>query len=524
LSYVDPFHPGHTLGKYEIVRELATGGMARIYLARVRGTAGFEKNVVLKCILPHLASDRAFVTMFLDEARLAATLRHSNIADVFDVGVEAGTYFFAMEHVNGQNARTVRLRAKDTNLPIPLEVTLAIVAGTASALEYAHTRVSTYGPLELVHRDVSPSNILVSYDGAIKLVDFGIARATSRVSAKTRPGIRKGKTPYLSPEQCRGQAIDRRSDLFSLGTVLYELATGTRPFRGNSDFEVMEAIVEASPAPPSTLVPTLPARLDAIIMKLLARTPAARFQSAAQLLEALDDLISNHALRTTAQVVARYMHDLYDEKPTAPFARAFPDDGPTETFRKPKSGTLLPPRRSKRASTAPITPDSFVEPTHPEVVLPFDPIAARSAEILDRLDAGAPADETAEARGARRVLALLDRALAFVQTGELDKAVTAVELLLDEGIETSSTHQLLEDHVDAITGVYEALLEDPYRTLTLTRPLSELATVAMEPETRLLLPWIDGRASITDVLDRAGMQRLEAYHHLCQLLLRGIVR
>ncbi|NVB85471.1 MAG: serine/threonine protein kinase [Kofleriaceae bacterium] len=522
MSYVVPFHPGHTLGKYEIVRELATGGMARIYLARVRGTAGFEKNVVLKCILPHLAADNAFVTMFLDEARLAATLRHSNIADVIDVGIEDGTYFFAMEYVNGQNARSVRLRAKDTNLPIPLEVAVAIVAGTASALEHAHTRESTHGPLELVHRDVSPSNILVSYEGAIKLVDFGIARATSRVSAKTRPGIRKGKTPYLSPEQCRGHAIDRRSDLFSLGTVLYELATGTRPFRGNSDFEVMEAIVDAKPAPPSTLVPTLPARLDDIVIKLLARAPAVRFQSAAELLEALDDLVASQGLRTTAHVVARYMHDLYDEKPTAPFARAFIEEGPTETFRKPRPGTVLPPRRSKRASTAPV--DTFSEPTRPEIVLPFDPIDARSAEILDRLDDGAPANETSEARGARRVLALLDRALAFVQTGELDKAVTAVELLLDEGIETSSTHQLLEDNVDAITGVYEAMLEDPYRTLTLTRPLSELATVAMEPQTRLLLPWIDGRASIIEVLDRAGMQRLEAYHHLCQLLLRGIVR
>ncbi len=522
MSYGQPFHPGHLLGKYEIVRELATGGMARIYLARVSGTAGFEKSVVLKCILPQLAEDSAFVQMFLDEARLAATLRHTNIADVIDVGVEAGTHFFAMEHVNGQNARSVRVRAKDVNLPIPLEVTIAIVAATAAALEYAHTRESASGPLQIVHRDVSPSNIIVSYEGAVKLVDFGIARASGRGRAKTRTGMRKGKTPYLSPEQCRGNTVDRRSDLFSLGTVLYELATGTRPFRGNSDFEVMEAIVESSPMPPSKLVASLPAQLDAIVATLLARAPEARFQSAAQLGEALDDLVASCGLRTAAHVVARYMHDLYDDKPTAPFTREFLDEAPTEAFRKVGAAAVLPPRRSKRASTAPL--DAFDERTREEVVLPFDPIDARSVEILDTLDDGAPTDETAAARGRRRILALLARALAFVQTGDLDGAVTAVELLLEEGIETSTTHQLLEDNLDAIVGVYEAMLEDPYRVLTLSRTLPELAPVAMEPRARLLLPWIDGRASITRLIERSGMQRLEAYRHLCQLLLRGVVR
>jgi len=171
--------------------------------------------------------------MFLDEARLSATLRHANIADVFDLGNENGSYFFAMEYIHGQDARQIRLQAHEVGHPIPLEIALAITRGATSALAYAHDKVGPTGPLEIVHRDISPGNILISYDGAVKLVDFGIARATSR-STETNSGTLKGKIPYMSPEQCQGQRLDRRSDLFSLGIVLYELTVGCRPFRGSS--------------------------------------------------------------------------------------------------------------------------------------------------------------------------------------------------------------------------------------------------------------------------------------------------
>ncbi|HTL34911.1 MAG TPA: serine/threonine-protein kinase, partial [Kofleriaceae bacterium] len=321
ITTASGFHPGDTLGKYEIVRELATGGMAQIYLARMKGAAGFEKNVVLKCILPSLANDRQFVTMFLDEARLAATLRHNNIADVFDVGVEGTTYYFAMEYVAGQNARTVRLKARESKRPIPLEVSLAIVGGTAAALNYAHTRTDSNGkPLDLVHRDISPSNILVGAEGAIKLVDFGIARATSR-RMRTRTGIRKGKVPYLSPELCRGHKIDHRSDLFSLGTILYELTTGERPFQGNSDFVVMDQIVTTVPVRPSAISKGYPQTLEAIVMRMLARTPEARYQTAGQVLEDLEHFASDSRLLVSAQVVAKFMKELFAETATAPFER-----------------------------------------------------------------------------------------------------------------------------------------------------------------------------------------------------------
>jgi serine/threonine protein kinase len=547
--YSDDFRPGDRLGKYEIIRELATGGMATIYLARVQGTAGFEKLVVLKCILPALAGDHGFVTMFLDEARLAATLRHSNIADVFDVGVEDDTYFFAMEYVHGQNARAVRLESKQRRLPIPLEISLAIVTGTAAALGYAHERSGSGGPLHLVHRDVSPSNVLVGFEGAIKLVDFGIARANLRSGARTRTGLKRGKAPYMSPEQCRGETIDSRSDLFSLGTMLYELTVGQRPFLGNSDFEVMEAIVTGEPEPPSILVRDYPRRLEEIVMTLLARSPQARYQRATALLEDLEAFIAERGMLTSSHVVAKYMKELFGEYATTRFERASglerdmglqrdsktepSDDEPTAAFKRQEhawtSELMVTIRTPRRAGTATPPGDEasqtgpFHEPTRQDPVLPFDPIDARSEELLEHLDDDAPARETPQARAYRRIETLLHRALAYTGIGELDKAVTAVELALDEHPRTAEVQELLQRHVELIVGVYEAMLEGPYRMPALVRPLHELITVEIEPRARLLLPWIDGQTTIRDVIVRSGMQRLEAYHHLCQFLLRGII-
>lgn len=549
--------PGDTLGKYEIVQELAVGGMAAIYLAKVTGTAGFEKNVVLKCILPTLATDRVFVNMFLDEARLAATLRHSNIADVFDVGADGTNYYFAMEYVAGQNARQLRLEAKKKNVAIPIEIALATVLGTTAALAYAHGVAGPNGPLDLVHRDVSPSNILVSYEGAVKLVDFGIARASSR-SAKTRTGMRKGKVPYMSPEQCRGLTVDRRSDLFSLGTVLYELTTPQRPFTGNSDFEVMEAIVGGHLPPPSKLVPGYPPMLEQIVLRLLANEPAARYPTANEALEALEQFVSQNGILTSAHVVARFMRELFlNEAPTTP--RSYPstddldflnvptaqyptgkpptglvqtlkaaDEEETNAFKraehlwspemKVKVRTPREPHGDEASMTSP-----FAERTNQDIGVPFDPIDARSEEILRELDNDAPPNEAPNARAYRRVDTLVHQAMAWMGLGEADKAVASIELALDEDTSYPEVQQLLQKHVDTIVSVYEALLDDPYRQPRLTRSLPELVGVPMEADARVLLPLIDGVATIQDILARSGMHRLEVYHHLCQLVLRGIM-
>jgi serine/threonine protein kinase len=310
----DELLPGSTLGKYEILRKLATGGMAEIYLARSRGVAGFEKTVVLKRILPHVAEDEAFVQMFLDEARLAATLQHTNIADVYDVGEVEGTPFFTMEYVHGQDVRAIRAATRKRDEQVPIAMALAIIHGTAAALDYAHARTGADGrPLELVHRDVSSSNIIVSYDGAIKLLDFGIARAASH-QHKTQIGTLKGKTPYMSPEQCRAQRLDRRSDLFSLGTVMFELTVGRRPFRGENDFAVMEQIVHGEAPLPSSLVPGYPADLEAIVMRLLARDLGARYQTAEEVLHELERFISQHGLWVSARPLGKYMRLLFADR------------------------------------------------------------------------------------------------------------------------------------------------------------------------------------------------------------------
>ncbi len=548
-TYSGNFKAGDRLGTYEIIRGLATGGMAAIYLARISGTAGFEKLVVLKCILPSLASDASFVRMFLDEAQLAATLRHSNIADVFDVGVADGTYFFAMEYVRGQNARAVRIEARQRQLPLPLEVSLAIVAGTAAALGYAHARTGPQGPLQLVHRDVSPSNVLVGYEGAVKLVDFGIARANLRRGVRTRTGIRRGKAPYLSPEQCRGEPIDKRTDLFSVGTMLYELTAGQRPFLGHSDFEVMEAIVTCEVVPPSILVADYPRELELVVMRLLARSPDDRYQDAAELLEDLEAFVAARGMLTSAHVIARYMRELFGDQTTAKFERdtitdfgvpldaaepppARPDpepadEEPTTAFRRADqlwTSELRIKVRTPRSGEEPSQTAPFAEPTRQDIVLPFDPIDARSQELLAQLDDDAPPDELPAPRAYRRIEALLHRALAYAGLGELDKAVTAVELALDEEPRTDEVQQLLQAHVDTIVSAYEGMLEDPYRVPALVRPTDELAAIDLEPRARLLLPWIDGATTIRDLIARSGMQRLEAYHHLCQFLLRGIIR
>ena len=305
---------GTTVGKYEILRKLASGGMAEIYLARSRGTAGFEKLVVLKRILPSVAEDPVFVSLFLDEARLAATLQHPNIGDVYDVGEADGTYFFTMEYVHGQDVRTIRMATRKRNEPVPLAIALAIVHGTASALDYAHDKRGPDGtPLGLVHRDVSASNVIVSYDGAIKLVDFGIARATSS-RHKTQTGTLKGKIPYMSPEQARGLPMDRRSDLFSLGVILYELTVGRRPFRGDTDFAIMDQIVYHGAQAPSEVAPGYPEELEVIVMKMLQRAPSERYASCEEVIHAIEELIGQHRLWVSAKPLGKYMRGLFADR------------------------------------------------------------------------------------------------------------------------------------------------------------------------------------------------------------------
>ena len=271
------------IGRYEGVCLLATGGMAEILLARQRGPSGFQRPVVIKRILPHLARGRDFVDMFLDEARIVAGVRHPNVVHVHELGHEDGELYLVMEYLEGEAVSVIvpRLRKRQEHLDYAL--CAHIGAEACAGLHAAHELVDEAGnPLNVVHRDISPQNIFVTYSGAVKLLDFGIATAEDRQS-KTETGQFKGKLQYSSPEQCVGLALDRRSDIFGLGVVLYELSTQTRLFKRASHMLTLRAICEGRIVPPTEIVPDFPPALSAIIMRALERRPKARYQTALEM-------------------------------------------------------------------------------------------------------------------------------------------------------------------------------------------------------------------------------------------------
>lgn len=303
-----------TLGKYELLRRLAVGGMAEIFLARSRGIEGFEKLVVLKRILPHFALDHSFVRMFLQEARLAASLQHSNIAQVYDIGQVDRTYFFTMEYVHGVDARRILSLSRRKELRIPLEHALNIVIHTAAALHYAHEKRGPDGrPLGIVHRDVSPSNVLVGYDGGVKLADFGIAKAGFQRN-NTEAGTIRGKVAYMSPEQTRAEPLDRRSDVFALGILLFELTTGARLFDGPNDLAVLRQVADQDPATPSSRVADYPPELERIVMSALQRDVSARCPTAQLLQLELERFAHRHNLLVSQNALAEYIGELFIEE------------------------------------------------------------------------------------------------------------------------------------------------------------------------------------------------------------------
>ncbi|HEY5944430.1 MAG TPA: serine/threonine-protein kinase, partial [Kofleriaceae bacterium] len=234
-----------------MLRPLAKGGMAEVFLARAIGLGGFARHVVIKRIRVENGTDQKSIDMFLDEARLVASLHHRNIVQVHDVGEEDSKYFFVMEYVHGRDTRELLRHVKDAKQQVPLEHVITIVTAAAAGLHYAHEqRGADRKPLQIVHRDVSPGNILVAFDGGVKVVDFGIAKTEDR-SWDTQAGEMKGKVGYMSPEQCKALPLDRRTDVYMLGIVLYELCTVRRLFKGENRFDTMAQIVEGNVAPPS---------------------------------------------------------------------------------------------------------------------------------------------------------------------------------------------------------------------------------------------------------------------------------
>ncbi|GEM_PF-1011412 len=307
------FAPGTRVGQFLILRRIASGGMGELHLAVGTGATGCDKLCVIKRVRPDLADDPAFTEMLLAEAKMAVALDHANIVQVVSVEEEDGVRFLVMEFVHGEDVGKIQRAAPVGK--IGLDVGLSIVIDAARGLHYAHERSDLNGrPLGLVHRDVSPSNILVGYDGGVKVVDFGVAKAWSS-SYKTVTGTIRGKVSYMSPEQCRGDAIDRRSDIFSLGIVLFEITTGNRLFRSDNPFATMNLIELGRYSRPTDVEPSYPAALEEIVMRALRHDPAERYATAEAMQIALEDFAHAQAIRLSTTRVAAYLRSLFGDAP-----------------------------------------------------------------------------------------------------------------------------------------------------------------------------------------------------------------
>jgi len=295
-------------GRYSLLERIAAGGMAEVFRAKRRGVEGFEKVVAVKRIHHHLSTNQDFVEMFIAEAKMVASLSHPNIVQIFDLGKIDDSYYIAMEFVEGRDLRTILTRARNRGTLLGVDLAALIASRVGAALEYAHRQRDAEGhELRIVHRDVSPQNILISNEGEVKLVDFGIAKAATKAS-HTDSGSLRGKLLYMSPEQAWGRALDKRSDLFSLGAVFFEILTGHLLFSGSSEMSILERVREARFLQPSALNPAVPIELEAIITRLLKKDPNERYQDASEMLKDMDSYLRRRPAvgsSALAQFVAR---------------------------------------------------------------------------------------------------------------------------------------------------------------------------------------------------------------------------
>jgi len=300
--------------RYQIIRKIDAGGMAEIFLAKAMSIQGMEKIVAIKRVLPSLTKNERFISMFLDEARLSILLNHANIVQVFDVNQSAGTYFIVMEYVDGHNVRRIFQKASELGYRVPVGVACFILMEVCKGLELAHNLRDPSGkPLRIVHRDLSPPNVLLSKSGEVKITDFGLAKAASQLT-KTDPGIVKGKFSYLSPEVAEGRTADHRTDLFAGGIVLWELLANRRLFLGRSDVETVELVRKAEVPPVSRFNPEVTPDLEAIVNKALAKDPRQRFTSAREMGDALADYLFRRGLKTTSYDVAQMVEHLFGSR------------------------------------------------------------------------------------------------------------------------------------------------------------------------------------------------------------------
>ena len=346
--------PGERFGQYTLLEKIAVGGMAEVWKARMRGVEGFQKTVAIKKILPHMTDNAEFVGMFIDEAKLAAQLSHPNIVHIYDLGKLGRDFYIAMEYVEGKDLRSLLNAARKRGMKLPLGLALLIAARLASALDYAHRkRDFEEREMGIVHRDVSPQNVLLTYEGDVKLCDFGIAKAVSQATGgQTQIGSLKGKLQYMSPEQAWGRPVDARSDLFSLGAVLFEMVTGERQFPGDTEISVLELVRQGRTRTPRQVDPSIPREVDEIVARALAVDPQQRFASAGEMKQRIEAVLAALTPSPSPTDLAAFISRALSAEPVEAQEPA-PPPGPVP-FPVPAPAEVMPEPRAVPAGEAPV--------------------------------------------------------------------------------------------------------------------------------------------------------------------------
>lgn len=373
-------------GGYELIAPLAVGGMAELFLARPAGSPGASKLVAIKRILPHLAKNQEFVSMFLQEARVAARLSHPRIVQILELGKVGDSYFIAMEYIPGDDFRHVARQAKAEGLPLTAPLVCRMMIGACEGLQYAHTAKDENGrALRIVHRDVSPQNLLLTFDAQVKVIDFGIAKAADNRN-KTRSGVLKGKYAYMSPEQVVGEELDARSDVFALGIVMYELVTLTRLFKRRGGPATLRAIDECQVPRPSLHNPALDPALEDIILRTLARDRESRIQSAASLAAELESYLESHRLPGSTSDLRQYLREIYATRieEEARFMQAL-DDAEPQPPTAGEPGALVPPTRTRPRRTDEVQLAPMPSHRKPLALPPFPRRVVRNEVTISRL-------------------------------------------------------------------------------------------------------------------------------------------
>ena len=506
-------------GKYTLLRRMAAGGMAELFLALHRSVAGFEKLIVIKRILPSMTEDQGFVDMLLHEARIAATLSHPNVVQIFDVGQIEGSYFIAMEHIHGEDIQSIVRAMKKKGLnEFPLEHTLAVAIGMCAGLAYAHEKRDLEGnALGIVHRDISPRNIVVSFTGDVKIVDFGIAK--SGHAAPEEEGTLKGKAPYMSPEQAQAYPIDGRSDIFAVGVILFELTTGKRLFKGATEFETLKLITEKEYPLPGVIRPGYPPELERIVMRALAKRREDRYQTARELQSDLEAYARQDRIPVSQVGLTTWMASLFEDK-LAQHKEALSDvkhladviasqHGPSLYEAGPQSITgtgtgtgsgsssisAVPQAPQRRSAIGPVV--AIVAAlgigggvfwfTKNQDKKPAGVAAGASADAAKDQPAGA--GQPAEAKGSLDITSTPDGAAIWIN-GDLQKEVTPAKidkLPLGRAIQVKLTKEGLETHREDVT-----LTEGtPSRKVTAEMKAGSV-TVLLKGEPFAAV-WVDGK-------------------------------